>query len=37
MGFNTHHMGIHVSEEKERIVKEIEKFFTYILSEATGK
>ena len=32
MGFNTHRMGMHVSEEKERIVKEIEKFFTYILS-----
>ena len=29
-----HHMGIHVSEEKERIVKEIEKFFTYTLLEA---
>jgi len=25
MGFNTHHMGIHVSEEKERIVKENRK------------
>ena len=37
MDFNTHHMGIHVSEEKERIVKEIEKFFTYILSEAMRK